>query len=525
MGQNLKWLTLIHAELNDCGCVSQLRAMADSLAQFAARPAWMRLGLLALMGAFAGLGQAPHDLWIATVLGLAALFVIYPVSLNRQQATLHVWAFGFGYFAFSLRWIVEPFLVDIATHGWMAPFALILMGAGAAVFWALAAWLASRLAPRSIAMLGLLLVGAEVLRSLILTGFPWALLGHVWVSTGLAQIAAFGGPHLLTLMTVLCGLAAALLIRRERIIGLVVLGLVLALSFVMRPVPFSPSQDDLPIVRLVQPNAPQSQKWDPAYTDVFLSRLLRLTAEGDVPDLVVWPETAIAYLLNHIDDDLTLLSDSARGAPLVFGIQRRDEQARAFNSLVVMGRGGEVLSTYDKRHLVPFGEYIPGARFLGQMGATGLARNLGVGFTAGVTPGPVSLPGIGAAVPLICYEGIFAEEITYGDTRPRLLLLITNDAWFGQAAGPHQHLAQARLRAIEQGLPMVRVANTGISAMIDAHGRVTASMPLDVDGAIDVPLPPALPATLYRRWGDAPVVLILLLLTIGMYGWVRRDSD
>ncbi|EBA12433.1 apolipoprotein N-acyltransferase [Roseobacter sp. CCS2] len=499
--------------------------MADSMTQFAAQPAWVRLGSLAVLGAMAGLGQAPFDFWPATILALAALFILYPVIQNARQAALHVWAFGFGYFACSLRWIVEPFLVDIARHGWMAPFALLLMGAGAALFWALAAWLASRLAPGRIGMLGLLLVGAEVLRSLILTGFPWALLGHVWVTTWLAQVAAFGGPHLLTLLTVVCGVAVAMLARRNLIAGLVTLGLVLAMAFVVRSGPEPERTGDDPVVRLVQPNAPQHQKWDPAYADIFLNRLLRLSGEGDLPDLVVWPETAIAYLLNHIEDDLRLLSDAARGAPLVFGIQRRDAQARAYNSLVVMGPGGDVQSIYDKQHLVPFGEYMPGARLLGRIGATGLARNLGVGFTPGTTPGPVQLPGIGAAVPLICYEGIFAEEITYGDTRPRLLLLITNDAWFGQAAGPHQHLAQARLRAIEQGLPMVRVANTGISAMIDAKGRISASLPLGVDGAIDVPLPPALPATLYSRWGDLPVTMLLLLLTFGAYLGAKRDSD
>ncbi|MCK0096491.1 apolipoprotein N-acyltransferase [Yoonia sp. F2084L] len=499
--------------------------MADILAQFAARPTWLRFIALGFLGVIAGLGQAPFDLWPATVLALGAFFVIYPVSAMPRQAAFHAWAFGFGYFAFSLRWIVEPFLVDIARHGWMAPFALFLMGAGGALFWGLAGWFAARLAPRSVIFFGLLLVGAEVLRSLILTGFPWALLGHIWVSTGLAQAAAFGGPHLLTLITVLSGWAIAWLVRRDQIIGLVTLGLLVALAFVLRPGPPLDPRADLPVVRLVQPNAPQHQKWDPAYRDVFLNRLLQLSGEGDVPDLVVWPETAIAYLLNHIDDDLSLLAGAARGAPLVFGIQRRDAEARAYNSLVVMGPDGMAQSIYDKRHLVPFGEYMPGARLLGQVGATGLARNLGIGFTPGTTPGPIDLPGIGAAVPLICYEGIFAEEITYGGDRPRLLLLITNDAWFGKAAGPHQHLAQARLRAIEHGLPMVRVANTGISAMIDAKGRITASLPLGRDGAIDVPLPPVGAATFYSRWGDAPLIVSLLLLTFGRYLLTRRDSD
>ncbi|MEL6841530.1 MAG: apolipoprotein N-acyltransferase, partial [Pseudomonadota bacterium] len=270
---------------------------------------------------------------------------------------------------------------------------------------------------------------------------------------------------------------------------------------------------------------PQHQKWDPAFRDEFVRRMVTLTGEGDVPDLVVWPETAVPYLLNHIEDDMRLLSDAARGAPLVFGIQRFGENRDFYNALVVMGPGGQVQSIYDKRHLVPFGEYIPGARLLGRAGATGLARNLGTGFTPGAQPGPIILPGIGGAIPLICYEGIFAEEISDGGDRARLLLLITNDAWFGEAAGPYQHLAQARLRAIEQGLPMVRVANTGISAMIDPKGRIVESLPLGVDGALDVALPAALPPTPYVRWGEWPFAIVLFLLTLGHYILHRRNSD
>jgi apolipoprotein N-acyltransferase len=486
---------------------------------------WLRFACLALLGAIAGLGQAPHDLWFMTILALGGLFWLFPTSADPRQAAFHAWAFGFGYFAFSLRWIIEPFLVDIARHGWMAPFALFLMGAGGALFWALAGWVVARIKPGSIVLFALLLVSAEILRSLILTGFPWALLGHVWVSTSIAQAAAFGGPHFLTFLVVLAGWAIAVLGSRNRVIGLVVLGGLAVLAVVLRPEPIQPSSAELPVVRLVQPNAPQHQKWDPAFRDVFLNRLIRHTGEGDVPDLVVWPETAIAYLLNYIEDDLSLLSDAARGAPLVFGIQRRDAQSRAFNSLVVMGPGGVIQSIYDKRHLVPFGEYMPGARLLGEMGAPGLARNLGIGFTPGDEPGPVTLPGIGSAVPLICYEGIFAEEITYGEERPRLLLLITNDAWFGKAAGPRQHLAQARLRAIEQGLPMVRVANTGISAMIDGRGRITASLSMGVDGAIDAALPPALKATFYSQWGDSPFIVLLLLLVSLRYWIGPRNND
>lgn len=499
--------------------------MADIGAAFAARPVFQRYTALILLGMVAGFGQAPMDIWPASITAMAVVFYLHRADISCRQAALRIWVFGIGYFAFSLRWIVEPFLVDITRHGWMAPFAIVLMAAGAGLFWASAAWIAARVAPRNALMLALALVVAEVTRSLILTGFPWALLGHVWISTGLAQLAAFGGPHLLSLITVFCAWAVALLAGKDRLVGLVILGLFVALTFLIRPGPAGPMPDNLPVVRIVQPNALQHQKWDPAYRDVFLNRLVALTGQGDVPDLVVWPETAVPYLLNYIEDDLSLFDGAARGAPLVFGVQRTDADRRFYNSLVVMTPGGRVQSIYDKRHLVPFGEFIPGAAFIGRMGATGLASNLGSGFTPGAVPGPIQLPGIGGAIPLICYEGIFAEEITDRGDRARLLLLITNDAWFGQAAGPYQHLAQARLRAIEQGLPMVRAANTGISAMIDAKGRIIDSLDLGVDGALDVRLPAAMPPTLFTRFGDWPFLIVLLVLTLGCYGVRARDND
>jgi apolipoprotein N-acyltransferase len=325
---------------------------------------------------------------------------------------------------------------------------------------------------------------------------------------------------LLTLLAALAAWSLALLASGRVLVGgTFIAGLVVAACFA-QPGKTMPTLPDAPIVRLVQPNAPQHQKWDLAFRNLFVNRMIALTGAGETPDLVVWPETAVPFLLNHIQDDMSPMVDAARGAPLVFGIQRAETQQQYHNSLVVMGPGGELRGIYDKRHLVPFGEYVPGAALLGRAGASGLARNLGTGFTPGIDPGPVLLPGIGPAIPLICYEGIFAEEISDGDARARLILLITNDAWFGKAAGPYQHLAQARLRAIEQGLPMVRVANTGITAMIDAHGRITDMIPLGVDGAIDVALPPSRSPTLYAQWGDVPVIALLLALML--MRWVAR---
>ncbi|MBQ2260041.1 MAG: apolipoprotein N-acyltransferase [Loktanella sp.] len=485
-------------------------------------PRWARFGALFGLGVIAALGQAPLDVWPATLIALAVLLVLHRQVPTARAAAWQLWFFGLGYFGFALRWIIEPFLVDAARHGWMAPFAIVLMAAGAAVFWAVAAWFAQRLVPRNQITLALFLVAVEMTRSLILTGFPWALLGHIWVPTWMAQASGIGGPHLLTLITVLAALGLARLWARDWLRGGVVLAVLMVLAVTLRPGPAPQIAADAPLVRLVQPNAPQHLKWDPVHRDAFVNTLVRLSGQGDRPDLIVWPETAVPYLLNFIIDDLSQFDEAARGAPLVFGVQRRDDAGLFYNSLVVMEQGGQITATYDKQHLVPFGEYVPFGDLFARIGIRGMAVQEGGGFAAGTVPGPLNIPGIGLAVPLICYEGIFAEEIVTGPVRPRMLLLITNDGWFGEAAGPHQHLAQARLRAIEQGLPMVRAANTGISAMIDAQGRITASLPLGVEGALDAPLPAVAVAPPYTRVGDWPVGLLLFCgLLVGV---LRRKT-
>jgi apolipoprotein N-acyltransferase len=176
----------------------------------------------------------------------------------------------------------------------------------------------------------------------------------------------------------------------------------------------------------------------------------------------------------------------------------------------VIGPEGEVTDLYDKWHLVPFGEYIPFGENLADLGIRGLAARDGGGYAAGPGPALVDLPGIGPGLPLICYEGIFAEEVNASDVRPRVLLLITNDAWFGVRSGPQQHFAQGRLRAIELGVPMVRAANTGISGVIDGKGRILGSLPMGEAGALFLPLPPVLPATVYARTGDLPAILAIM---------------
>lgn len=499
-----------------------------------------------LAGAVTGLGQAPFSWVVLALIGLAAGFILFQATNTRRQAAAIGWAFGLGYFALTLSWIVEPFLIDLARHGWMAPFALIGMAAGMALFWGaafgLAKWLGASLgpnvAPNSGQGLALVVFWtiAEVARTYVLTGFPWGLLGYIWLDAGLDQMAAYIGPHGLTLLT-LAGVWALLaaFTHRKRLIlvPLVVLPFVGMIGFGLAQAALSQGHPSIvadtsprPIVRLIQPNAPQHQKWDPEMVPVFFDRNLGFTSaapQGAAPDVIIWPETSVPYLLNNAQRPLDIIAQAAGGVPVVLGIQRRNGDLY-HNSLVVLGANGDVTDIYDKSHLVPFGEYVPGGALASALNLKGLAAKEGYGFGAGAGLRLIEIAGLGRAMPLICYEAIFPHEVGGLNTRADWMLQITNDAWFGNLTGPQQHLAQARFRAIEQGLPMVRAANTGISAMIDGRGQITASLPLGVAGFLDVALPAALPETIYGRSGDWPVLLLLIIAALTILLKSRRFS-
>lgn len=478
-----------------------------------------RAGLYLAGGGLMALGQAPWGLWPATLAVLVALFWQGLAAQRIWRAFRQGWVLGLGYFVVSLHWIVEPFLVDLPRHGWMAPFALVLMTGGLALFWGAAFAAARWLDPRGSAggALVLTLTLAEVLRSVVFTGFPWALIGHVWIDTGVGQAAAVVGAHGLTLMTLGAAAVTGRALRAGSLAIMPLPGLALAgLGLWLAPGPPPAPDPDAPVIRIVQPNVPQAEKW--SYETLFDH--IRLTVElsrpapsGPSPDIVLWPETAIPWLLDEAQDLFESVIDTTGGVPLVLGVQRRDG-SRFYNSLALIGAGAQVEAVYDKVHLVPFGEYVPFGEVLGRFGIHGLAASEGGGFSRGADASGtlMTLPGVGHALPLICYEGIFAHIVNRAAGRPRVLLLVTNDAWFGNLSGPYQHLAQGRLRAIEQGVPMVRAANTGISAMIDGRGRVLAELPLNTHGAIDATLPPVLSPTIYARWGDLPVGAVLMVL-------------
>lgn len=481
-------------------------------------PGGRQVLLAAGLGAVMALGQAPVGAWYLTLPALAGLLWLVGRAVPKAGVWL-AWFGGAGYFGLALNWIVQPFMVDAAKDGWMAPFALVFLAFGLALFWAGAAALAVPLR-RPIWGFAVTLACAELARGYVLTGFPWALLGHVWIDTPVSQFAALMGPSGLGLLTLLC--AAGLATRR----GLAIAGAGAALAaawgwgvwVLAQPAPETSGLT----LRLVQPNAAQQAKWDPELAQMHMQRLLDLSEDGPPVDLVIWPETALPYLLDRHMELAEYIARAGMGAPVIIG-QQRAEGDRYWNSLTVVNPDARLGPNYDKHHLVPFGEYIPfGDVLFDWVDISAFASQIGNGYTKGPGPQVLDLGRLGHVLPLICYEAVFPQDLRAA-TRPDWLLQITNDAWFGTWTGPFQHAAQARLRAIEQGLPLVRVANTGVTAVYDARGRSVAALPFGVEGKLDVTLPGAAAETPYARWGEGPV--LVLLVGLGAAAFLRRKAS
>jgi apolipoprotein N-acyltransferase len=483
-----------------------------------ARPAFGVLLIAFAAGAMVAAGQAPLGLWWIALPALAVVTERVSATTGVAGAVWTGWAAGIGYFAASLFWIVEPFLVDAARFGWMAPFALVFLSGGMALFWALAGAVAALGQSRAWRVMGFAvgLAAADLLRSYVLTGFPWALVGHVWIGTPVMQAAAFIGPVGLTLLTTLAvALPVAVAGPGARGAGALAAALVLGGVWAGGQARLNAPDAPRPVpihVRLVQPNATQALKWQDGMWQVFLDRQMAASAlPADPPlDLIVWPETAVPFLLDRTGSLFPDMATSAGGVPIALGIQRA-EGARYFNSLAVIDGKGAVTDIYDKWHLVPFGEYIPLGDLAARFGIHAFAATEGFGYTPGSGPRVLDLGKAGKVLPLICYEAVFPQDLAGAPERADWVLQITNDGWFGNIAGPYQHLAQARLRAVEQGLPVLRAANTGVSAVIDAKGRVLASVPLNTEGHLDASVPPAMPPTVYARTGDWPATVLLSL--------------
>ncbi|TQM93234.1 apolipoprotein N-acyltransferase [Roseinatronobacter monicus] len=491
-----------------------------------ARHLWLHRARLAALygglGVVVATGQAPLGWWWLSIATLAGVFASLPLAGTPRAFGGRMWLAGTGYFGAALFWIIEPFFIEPEIHGWMAPFALVLMAAGMALFWGLAGLLSARLAQGRLRLLVLavLIVALEMVRGWVFTGFPWAMLGHALIGTPLMQLAAITGAGGLSLLLVLVA-AVPVLGRGWAMRGA---GAALGAACLAALWGWGSTQTALPAsrdatVRLAQPNAPQDQKWRDDNMLMFFNRLLDQTASpaDPAPDLILWPETSVPFLLEYAGDALQIIADAAalQGPDTVvgFGVQRLEEE-RFYNSLALLNVDADITHIYDKHHLVPFGEYIPLAEWLMGTPIGGLAGQALRGYSAGPGPEVLDLGPLGLALPLICYESIFPRHLRT-ETRPDWVLQVTNDAWFGEVTGPFQHLEQARLRAVEQGLPVLRVANTGVSAFIDARGAIIAKLGLGETGFIDSAIPGALPPTVYARHGDWPMILVLAVLLGG----------
>lgn len=476
------------------GFLARLKALRGLRADAAA------LGL----GALAAAALPPVHAIPVLLVSVPGLLALLDGARGPAVALRRGWWFGFGHHLVGLYWITEAILFEADRFWWLVPLAVPAVAAGLALFIA-AACAVARLAPagwpRVLALAGAWVL-ADLARQFVLTGFPWNPWGSVWEVPGVVgdvfiQPAAWIGVHGLTLATMLLAATPALGLRARIAGGVVLAGWVVA-GLVRLHAPIQPAPP-LTVV-LVQGNVAQGQKFDQAFAARIFRRYLDLTkdgrdAAGGGPAVVIWPETAFPGLLDIDQEARVLIERATQEAPALVGSVRFDRRQRPRNSLFALVAGGAIAGVYDKWHLVPFGEYIPDWLPLPIMVLPGQ------GFAPGAGPRTLHVPGLPPVGALICYEAIFSGQIVDRNDRPAWLVNITNDAWFGNSSGPRQHLAAARMRAVEEGLPLMRAANTGISAAFDAYGHELGRIGMQTTGTLAVQLPPALAETPYARFG------------------------
>ncbi|MBN9006121.1 MAG: apolipoprotein N-acyltransferase [Rhizobiales bacterium] len=500
---------------------------------------WKRALIALLAGAASSLAMAPFNAW-------PVLFVTFPIAIwlidgagagrlgGVPAAALTGWLFGFGYFVPGLYWIGNAFLVDAQTFAWLMPFAVIGLPAYLALFtafgFALARVIWTKDASRILALAAALTL-AEWLRGHILTGFPWNAFGYALTEPlALAQTASLIGLWGLTFLSVAIFASPATLIdgrnrnRRPWLAPAAALGLLIAMGVYgvvrlsLHPTEFV----DKVKLRIMQPNLQQDVKFNYSAKAAVMQKYLSLSDRSTGPQstgvrdatILIWPESAFPFFLAREADAMAQIADLLpKGTILITGSVRAPDLppgtriTRAYNSIYVIDHDGSILSIYDKLHLVPFGEFLPFQSLMEKLGFVQLTKVQG-GFIPGTRRKTIALPNAPRVLPLICYEAIFPGDIETRGDRPGWIVNLTNDGWFGISTGPHQHLQQARLRAIEEGLPLVRAANTGISVVVDSVGRIVAQLDLGLEGVLDSRLPSAIPPTPYARAGDIPAAIM-----------------
>ena len=505
---------------------------------------WRRAAVAFLAGGLSALAYAPIFAAPVLFLTLPILVWLIDASPNWRRAASAGWLFGFGYFFFNLFWVGEAFLVEAEKFAWLMPFAVTLLPAGLALFWGAAAAVVRLFWTEGIARLfvfAIVFAVLEWLRGHVLTGFPWNVVGYALTyPLPLMQSAALFGAYGLTAIALFVFPAPLVMLadhRRRptgadvaRAIALAAIPIAILFAYgawrLGAPVAFVSGVK----MRIVQPSVSQREKWRAEFQRKIFDDHVALSLanpQGKADSLagithLVWPEAAMPFFPLETPEALDVLATVIPpGTTLITGALRHDPNPtpgtailpapRTLNSIVVLDDQAKLVGAYDKIKLVPFGEYVPFDVLLSAIGIQKLTHGRG-SFAEGVSPRPLfTVPGLPPALGLVCYEALFPGEIVQGTARPGVLINVTNDGWFGSTTGPYQHYYQSRVRAVEEGLPLIRAANNGISAVVDPYGRPLQTLGLNVRGVIDSPLPEALPPPLYAKVGDWTLVLVLVL--------------
>ena len=497
----------------------------------------MRFLIALLAGALSAFAFQPFGLWPLMPLAFALLVGLVADASRMRSALLLGWGFGLGQFCVGLNWIATSFTYQAAMPAWLGWLAVFLLSLYLAVYPMLATGLAWRIGRRRpIALVFALAAGwiaCEYLRAGIFTGFAWNPVGVALVDTPLRRASGLIGTYGLSGLTVLIGGAIWLGMRSMRDAA-ITLTVPLAAGLTSLLLPHAPATRGA-VVRIVQPNIGQDSKWRPGAAQFAESRLITLSGTATAePRLILWPEAAITAPLEDNRTGAAPLVAEQRSAIVRalgprdllltggLGVRSSDGQTAAGvrNSLFVFAPTGQLLTRYDKAHLVPYGEYLPMRPILSSIGLSRLAPG-DVDFDPGPGPRTLDLPGFGKMGLQICYEIIFSGEVVDRRDRPDFLFNPSNDAWFGRW-GPPQHLAQARLRAAEEGLPVIRSTPTGISALVDAEGSLLQSLEWREPGEIDARIPAARAPTPFAELGNwLPLLFALGLFLVGL--WRGRE--
>ncbi|HPG88199.1 MAG TPA: apolipoprotein N-acyltransferase [Hyphomicrobium sp.] len=511
---------------------------------------WRRAALAVFAGSASVLAFAPFFASPILFLTLPIFIWLIDGSANPKAAARDGWWFGFGYFFFNLVWLGEAFLVEADKFAWLLPFAITLLPAAIALFWAWAAAVMRRFWMSGFArvvLFAIILSIAEWLRGHIFTGLPWNVPGYALTApVELMQGAGVFGIYGLTLIALVVFAGPLVILGATRAgdrpawrsaLALAVLPIAALWGYGAAVLTAPLSFMDGVMLRVVQPSVLQTEKWRPEHQRRIFDDHLALSktnARGETDNFdgithVVWPEAAMPFFPleapKALEEIAAVLPD---GSMLLTGALRRElppdssnqspgtiaAKAKVFNSILALDQDAKLVSIYDKIHLVPFGEYLPAEKMLTAFGLKKLTHGLGA-FTPGRTPRePMAVPGLPPVTGLICYEALFPNEVVQTESRPGVILNVTNDGWFGNSTGPRQHFHQSRVRAVEQGVPLIRAANNGISAVVDPYGRLLGELGMNVRGVIDSRLPERAPLTPYARFGD--LVFLAMLAAAGL---------